>query len=227
MAPLQCLVTVTLKMRTEHPRSNLVKLSILLAALLLAPCGCKKQTQSLSSNSETGIASWYGKPFDGRPTASGEIFDMQKLTAAHRTLALGTVAEVQSLVNGKRVQVRINDRGPFVKDRIIDLSQAAAKTIDMPGVANVSLRVISSPVTRDLAIYAVQVGSFSTRESAEALRSTAASKYGSASVVFRARDQTWRVLVGEADSIESGNSLAKRVESELGDGYVVRVDTDH
>jgi rare lipoprotein A len=97
---------------------------------------------------ETGVASWYGIPYHGRQSASGEIYDMQKLTAAHRMLPFQTWVEVTNLTNGKRVDVRINDRGPFARGRIIDLSQAAARDIEMlgPGTARVRLRVIAPPV---------------------------------------------------------------------------------
>jgi len=94
---------------------------------------------------ETGIASWYGPNYDGRRAASGEIFDMQKLTAAHQTLPFQTWVQVTNLSNGKRVDVRITDRGPFVKGRIIDLSLGAAREIDMvrEGTAKVKLKVIA------------------------------------------------------------------------------------
>lgn len=96
---------------------------------------------------ETGIASWYGAPYDGRPSASGEIFDTHKLTAAHRTLPFDTWVEVTNLSNGKEVKVRINDRGPFVDGRIIDLSFAAAYMINLvgPGTAKVKLKVVKAP----------------------------------------------------------------------------------
>lgn len=96
---------------------------------------------------ETGVASWYGFPYDGRRAASGEIYDMQQLTAAHRTLPFQTWIEVTNLLNGKQVDVRINDRGPFAKGRILDLSQAAARDIDMlrAGTARVRLKVIAPP----------------------------------------------------------------------------------
>ncbi len=98
---------------------------------------------------ETGVASWYGVPYHGRQTASGEIYDMYKLTAAHRNLPFQTWVQVENLTNGKRVDVRITDRGPFVHDRIIDLSQTAADQIDMlrPGTARVRLTVIARPAT--------------------------------------------------------------------------------
>jgi rare lipoprotein A len=94
-----------------------------------------------------GIASWYGSDFHGRRTASGEIYNMYDYTAAHKTLPLGTYARVINLKNCKSVIVRINDRGPFVKGRIIDLSYAAAKKIDMigPGTVPVRIQILSKP----------------------------------------------------------------------------------
>ena len=93
---------------------------------------------------EEGEASWYGKPYHGRTTASGERYDMRKLTAAHRTLSFGTLVEVTRLDNTRKVVVRITDRGPFTKGRIIDLSRAAAKELDMVqvGLARVRIRVL-------------------------------------------------------------------------------------
>jgi rare lipoprotein A len=94
-----------------------------------------------------GVASWYGPEFNGRLTASGEVYDMYGFTAAHRTLPLGTLVKVTDEENGKTVEVKVNDRGPFVKDRIIDLSKSACQTLDMmkTGTARVKLEVISWP----------------------------------------------------------------------------------
>ena len=94
-----------------------------------------------------GIASWYGEDFNGRLTANGEVYDMYKFTAAHKTLPLGTVVKVTNLDNGKTVEVRINDRGPYVKGRIIDLSRTAGRAIDMreAGTAQVKLEVVHWP----------------------------------------------------------------------------------
>ena len=91
-----------------------------------------------------GVASWYGQEFAGRTTANGEIFDPSRLTAAHRTLPFGTVVEVRNLANDRRVEVRINDRGPFIGGRIIDLSYAAARAIDLvdAGVGEVEIRIL-------------------------------------------------------------------------------------
>jgi rare lipoprotein A len=96
---------------------------------------------------QTGEASWYGAPHQGKRTASGEIFDQGLFTAAHRTLPFGSKIKVTNLANGKSVEVKINDRGPFAEDRIIDLSQAAAKALEMlqSGKATVRLELSSDP----------------------------------------------------------------------------------
>jgi rare lipoprotein A len=124
------------------------QVAALLTALVLAVgCGGSghrvRGPQDLRGYTETGLASWYGKPYHGRPTASGERYDMHALTAAHRTLPFGTVVRVRNLENGREIRVRITDRGPFVDGRIIDLSLKAARKLDMvrAGLARVELRV--------------------------------------------------------------------------------------
>jgi rare lipoprotein A (peptidoglycan hydrolase) len=94
-----------------------------------------------------GIASWYGVDFNGRLTASGEVYDMYEMTAAHKTLPLGTVVKVHNLDNGKTVTVKVNDRGPYVAGRVIDLSRKAARALGMreDGTAHVRLEVKSMP----------------------------------------------------------------------------------
>jgi rare lipoprotein A len=196
------------------------------ALALLSLTGCKPRPPQSHQDVQTGIASWYGHPFDGRPTASGEIYDMEKLTAAHRTLPLGTVVQVERPDNGQKVGVRINDRGPFVEGRIIDLSHAAAQAISMSGVANVKLEVLSTPPTRGADMYAVQVGSFVDRTSAEQLRNRMQGKYGAAKLVYRAGDQTWRVLVGMEPTQESASAMAQQLSSESGGAFVVLMDSD-
>ena len=103
--------------------------------------------QSVEPPSEKGIASWYGAPYHGQRSASGEIYDQEKLTAAHRTLPFGTRVRVHRVDGGESVVVRINDRGPFVKSRIIDLSRAAAVRLGLTngGVAPVIVEVVASP----------------------------------------------------------------------------------
>jgi rare lipoprotein A len=108
----------------------------------LRACGGKKQPDATPVHGhhvETGVASWYGKKFHGRTTASGERYDMHDMTAAHPTLPFGVHATVTNLENGRSVKVKINDRGPFVKGRIIDVSYAAAKKLGIveQGVARV------------------------------------------------------------------------------------------
>jgi rare lipoprotein A len=129
---------------------------------------------------QTGLASWYGPGFHGNRTSSGEIYDQNDLTAAHRSLPLGTRVAVTSLHNGKSVEVRINDRGPFVDGRIIDLSHAAARTLDLigPGTAPVRLEVLGRTASRlPAAAFAVQVGSFADRSNAQRLKSQLAQRF--------------------------------------------------
>jgi rare lipoprotein A len=120
---------------------------------------------------QSGFASWYGPGFDGKPTASGETYDMDALTAAHRQLPFGTVVEVRNRENGRTVVVRINDRGPFVRGRIIDLSRAAADRLELvrSGTAPVTLRVVEAARNTALAGsgWTVQAGAFRDRRHAE------------------------------------------------------------
>ncbi len=119
---------------------------------------------------QEGLASWYGGKFHGRKTSSGEIFDTNEKTAAHRTLPFGAIVKVVNVENGKSTVVKINDRGPFVEGRIIDLSRAAAEDLDMlaQGVARVSLEVMDFSRARDL--YAIQVGAYNLSANADKTR---------------------------------------------------------
>ena len=123
----------------------------------------------------SGTASWYGGVFHGRKTANGEVFDKNAMTAAHRTLPFGTIVLVRNLANGKEILVRINDRGPFVKDRIIDLSEAGGRALDMlhSGTALVALYLMKTDIPPATAAsnikYRIQAGSFSIETNAEAL----------------------------------------------------------
>jgi rare lipoprotein A len=122
-------------------RSRALSVKVLIGLTLLSAFGCGKEP----AHTLQGIASWYGYPHHGRLTASGRRFDMYQLTAAHRTLPLGTRLRVTNLINGHSVTVTITDRGPFVKDRVIDLSYAAARKIGMigPGTAPVRLELLA------------------------------------------------------------------------------------
>ncbi len=132
-------------------RKIIVFAALLLVSIMSAGCqlGGNGETsdQPLSGYYQTGTASWYGAEYHGRDTASGEKFDKNALTAAHRELAFGTWVEVTNLGNGRRVTVRINDREPFVEGRIIDLSERAADEIGMKiaGLAEVALTIVAGP----------------------------------------------------------------------------------
>jgi len=175
---------------------------------------------------ETGIASWYGYPYHGRRTASGEIYDMEKLTAAHRTLPFGTWVEVTNLDNRKRVRVRITDRGPFVEGRIIDLSLAAAREIDMvrAGIVKVRVQVVSGPAAAG-GRFAVQVGAYLNRENAERMRRRLQAQYRRCRLVKRDGPTVlWRVLIGEETSEEQAMVLAAQLRPDFGTVFVVRLD---
>ena len=123
-----------------------------------------------------GKASWYGDKEHGKRSASGEIFNRNAYTAAHKELPFGTVVRVTNRENGRRVKVRINDRGPYVGDRVIDLSYAAAKSIGLirSGVAEVKIEVLSTPSERSeslfVSLYTVQAGSFRSKSAANDLK---------------------------------------------------------
>src|SRR5690242_14367042 len=120
-----------------------------LLVVALSGCGVfSTRTPAVEDGRQEGIASWYGPGFHGRRTANGEVYDQYELTAAHQTLPLGTRVMVTSLTNGRGVEVRINDRGPFVGGRIVDLSYAAASVLRMvgPGTMPVRLDILDAPV---------------------------------------------------------------------------------
>lgn len=150
---------------------------------------------------QDGVASWYGPGFHGKPTTSGEIYDQHQLTAAHQTLPLGTRVAVTNLGNGRSVEVRINDRGPFVDGRVIDLSYAAGRALDLigPGTAPVRITVLGDPTVRFAAlVYAVQVGSFADAENAARLRDRLAEQFAGAYVseVESGSGRMYRVRLG-------------------------------
>ena len=177
---------------------------------------------------EVGVASWYGIPYHGRRAADGEIYNMETLVAAHRLMPFNTWLCVTNLSNGKTVNVRIIDRGPFIEGRLIDLSKAAARQIDLigPGTGRVRLQVISEP--RDIPsndFYAVQVGSFTVRANAEQARAQYAQRYGLAQLATRSAPITrWRVLVGKFPTVESARELANVLSGENPDIFIVRLD---
>lgn len=148
---------------------------------------------------QMGKASWYGAPFHNRKAANGETYDMNALTAAHLTLPLNSIVRVTNVKSGQNVTVRITDRGPFVEDRIIDLSAAAAKSIDVwrRGVALVKVEVLQSPATiRTGGRWAVQLGGFPEEEEARRIQITLARRYQTAKVLaFNSPVGDWWVRV--------------------------------
>ena len=181
---------------------------------------------------EEGVASWYGIPYHGRPAANGEIYDMETLVAAHRVLPFNTWLRVTNLQNSKSVKVRVIDRGPFVNGRILDLSKAAARAIDLigPGVGRIRLEVISAPPDRPTNdFYAVQVGAFAVPTNAERVRAHYQQKFGAAYLAMKqGQVPLWRVLVGKEPSIAAAQELAKSLNQEANaeskSVFVVRLD---
>ncbi len=168
---------------------------------------------------QIGIASWYGPGFHGSRTASGEIYNMYKLTAAHKTLPLGTYVRVINLENGKSVVVKINDRGPFVPGRIIDLSYAAAKRLGMlkKGTARVKIVALGKridhtykPENYALGNFYVQVGAFKNKLNAFRFRWRISRKYNLKVRVVSLRGY-YRVLVGPVSTYSKARALKKRL----------------
>lgn len=184
----------------------------------------------LGGYTEEGNASWYGAPFHGRRASNGEIYDMNKLTAAHRTMAFNTMVRVTNLSNGKSVVVRITDRGPFVDNRIIDLSRAAAQQIESigPGVVPVRLEVISGADPFG-GFFTVQVGAFKERGNAERLRERLDALYPPAVIQQVAlEDGTfYRVRVGKISGEQSAQRLADDLKAKEGfHSMVIRLDDE-
>lgn len=211
--------------------------------MFLTACG-RKQVQvkgpqpiSVSSSELEGVASYYAEPYHGRRTANGEVFDTyQELTAAHRTLPFNTMVRVTNKNNGREVEVRINDRGPFIEGRVIDLSLRAAREIDMvrAGVVPVQVKILKAgdgarvpagPATSGgNALYGVQVGAFESLRAAEELKDRLEKKYSRVTVQAASGDRTlYRVRVGREKDIDAANRLAAQLKREDFQPFVVRV----
>jgi rare lipoprotein A len=184
---------------------------------------------------QSGLASWYGDPFHGRKTANGETYNMHGISAAHKTLPFNTVVNVRNLDNGRDIRVRINDRGPFVRNRVIDLSYGAARQIGLvgPGTARVELIALGvvtdanesvtakptyAPVDYNSGKFTFQVGAFRDRGNAERLKLKLASAYKNAHIcTFDAGDGLYyRVRVGDFANLEEAR---KGEDILLRDGY--------
>lgn len=168
---------------------------------------------------EEGTASWYGKDFHGKPTSCGEIYDMNAMTSAHKILPLGVRLRVTNLKNNRSVVVRVNDRGPFVKNRIIDLSYAAAQKLDIvtSGIAPVRIEAVDSDgsgVELKVGPFTVQVGAFTDAANAYRLANQLEKRYG-----FSTVQRGWvkgvmfhRVRVGNYPEMEAADALRKEFE---------------
>jgi len=191
------------------------KPAFVFAALTLIFSSCARISYPPPDNALTGMASWYGPGFHGKTTSNKEIYDMYDLTAAHKSLPFGTFVMVTNLNNGMSVIVRINDRGPFVKDRIIDLSFAAAKSVDMidSGTAPVKLEILTriSP-KRSSQKFSVQVGSFVREENARALKNELGRNFQDVYITpFKAPSQIYYRVRIKAKNMDSARKMARRL----------------
>jgi peptidoglycan lytic transglycosylase len=215
-------------MRVMNSGIPVGRICLILTFLLMAGCagGPSRTEPMISGTFQRGVASWYGPSFHGNPTANGESYDMWALTAAHRTLPFGTRVLVQSVDTGKSVTVRINDRGPFIRGRIIDLSYGAARELAMigRGTENVSLTILESTNAgsghmrnRESDTYWVQVGSFMTLTQAVALHEQLANHYPNIrlTTVDLPSGQWHRVQVGTFPSQEKAKIVAIELEKQF------------
>ena len=179
---------------------------------------------------QVGNASWYGGEFNGKRSSDGEIYDMNKLTAAHRTLPFNSMVRVTNLDNGKSTVVRITDRGPFVANRIIDLSRAAAEQIGAvgPGVVPVRLELLSGS-NPTAGYFTVEVGAFKDENNAERLQVKLSAAYSPVYIqqVTLADGTFYRVRVGRVSGEDSAQQLADELQAKKGfTPFVVRLDED-
>jgi rare lipoprotein A len=199
-----------------------------------ATSGCSGAPVSVSKSvpaaprtyQETGIASWYGKEFHGKKTASGEIFDMFGISAAHRTLPLGTIVRVTNLDNLKNIQVKVNDRGPFIANRVLELSYEAARQLAFlaQGTARVQIETPEQPAENVL--YTVQAGVFTEEENARLLKDRLSKKFQFIVIVPFESNLTrfYRVRVGTYGTEEKAEQVAAKLKLEGVEPYVMRKD---
>lgn len=177
---------------------------------------------------ETGIASWYGPPYHGRKAANGEVFDTNRRTAAHRTLPLNSIARVTNVKTGHSAVVRITDRGPFIEGRMLDLSVAAAKAVDVwrPGLATVRLEVMVAPASLDVGgRWCVQIGAFTNKAEAAKLKDKLTRRYHTAQVLqFTGPTGDWvRIRVLDDDK-KRAQEVARDTRTTEGSIFLVRLD---
>jgi rare lipoprotein A len=177
---------------------------------------------------ETGLASWYGPPYHHHRGANGEIYDQNALTAAHRTLPMNSVVRVTNQTTGHAVVVRITDRGPFVEDRVIDLSLAAAKAVDVwrPGTARVKVEVLSAPSPiAEGGRWCVQIGAFQDENEARKLKERLQDHYEGANVIqFTGPTGQWVRLRPPGDDKRKAKEVASKTHVKEGGVFLVRLD---
>lgn len=225
-------------MSSSGSRPQAAALSIAFVFVLTLPLGCSSPAPKPVyfpgypiGYVERGMASWYGPGFHGNKTANGERYDMHKLTAAHRTLPLGSIAIVRSATTGKEVTIRINDRGPFAKGRVLDLSYAGARTLGMVGrgTDQIELRVIGfQGRTADMGSLRVQIGSFAEHQNAATLLRRAQRIYpaGRIQTVDLPDGRRYRVQIGEFMTETQAQSAATKLEADLDvESFVFRDDS--
>ena len=214
----------------SHAKKAVTAVALMVVAMGLSACHSGRGRAATERGGrraiERGIASWYGPGFQGKATASGEIFNTHDLTAAHKTLPFGTLVEVVNLNNGRKVRVRINDRGPFVRGRIIDLSKAAAERIDLvrTGTAPVKLYRVGSQLPPEVrpGPWTVQVAAFQELDRAIELAAELTPRFPA--TVVRS-DEAWhRVQIGDYDDRAQAEATARQLEAEGHQALVVRAD---
>ncbi|MFP5226662.1 MAG: septal ring lytic transglycosylase RlpA family protein [Acidobacteriota bacterium] len=175
-----------------------------------------------------GNATWYRAPYKGRRAANGEVFDADAMTAANRTLPMGTLIGVTNLKTGQTAAMRISDRGPFVPDKIIDLSPASAKAVGIyrSGTARVRIDVYRAPKPLDRGgRWCVQVGAFTSERKAEKLKQELLRKYPDSHVIeFSGEKSYWVRIRPEGDSRQEAEAIARRLRPAEGDAYLTRLD---
>ncbi len=178
---------------------------------------------------ETGLASWYGPPYHNRRGSNGEVYNMHAMTAAHRTLPLGSIVRVTNEKTAHSALVRITDRGPFVEGRILDLSLAAAKKVDVwrAGVTEVRMEVLYSPAPLQIGgRWAVQIGAFEKQHAADKLAGHLSRRYHTAKVLcFGSPVGDWWVRVRvQDDSRKKAEEVARETRTDEGSIFLVRLD---
>ncbi len=181
---------------------------------------------SAEGYSERGVASWYGPNFHGKKTANGEQYDMYQMTAAHRILPMNTRLMVHNLDNGRTAEVRVNDRGPFVNNRVIDLSYAAADYLGVvgPGTARVYLETSAGQRIQYVGPFFVQYGAFTVPENAQRLKSKLAARgYAGTRISVGELNGTtfWRVQVGAFSSLGEAEAARVKLTKESPDCFVI------